>query len=212
MNDLKKLKQLYSDTGISKESVKVDPFEQFKIWYDQAVDSGIAEPNGFSLSTVSNQGKPSQRTVLMKAYDDQGFIFYTNHHSRKGEQLANYNIVSMLFPWYELHRQINIEGTVSRIDDETSLEYFRSRPRGSQIGAWASRQSEEIESRTVLEQQQTEIENRFEGKELPLPSFWGGYRVNPTRYEFWQGRTHRLHDRIVYKRSNNDWKIVRLSP
>jgi pyridoxamine 5'-phosphate oxidase len=212
MKELEPLKKLYSDAGISKQSVRENPVDQFSIWYEQVVDSGIAEPNGFVLSTVSGDSRPSQRTVLMKSCDNNGFVFYTNHHSRKGKQLEANNTVSMLFPWYELHRQIIIEGNVTRTDEKSSWAYFSSRPRGSQVGAWASRQSEEIESRSALEEQQDEIERRFKDKALPLPPFWGGYLVSPTRFEFWQGRTHRLHDRIVYTKSESGWDIARLSP
>lgn len=212
MKELESLKKQYSDLGISKDSVHKDPFEQFKLWFDQATDSGIAEPNGFSLCTVSKDATPSQRTVLMKGYDTGGFIFYTNYYSRKAKQLDENNFVSMLFPWYELHRQINVEGTVTRVSQENSEKYFRTRPRGSQIGAWASPQSKVIESRLALEQQQEQIENKFDEKELPLPEFWGGYRIAPNRFEFWQGRTHRLHDRIVYTKTEERWAITRLSP
>ena len=222
MKNVKKLKKQYSDAGISKDNVCKDPVEQFRLWFKQAVDSGIAEPNGFCLSTVSEESKPSQRTVLMKSCDHDGLVFYTNHYSRKGQQLAENNKVSALFPWYELHRQINIEGTVSRVNDQLSREYFKSRPRDSQIGAWASRQSETIASRHVLEQQQQEIEQKFGDQEIPLPTFWGGYRISPERFEFWQGRAHRLHDRILYIKKDNarednprkdkQWEIVRLSP
>lgn len=222
MKNTQKLKQQYSEAGISRDSVCKDPIEQFQLWLKQAVDSGIAEANGFCLSTVSEQGKPSQRTVLMKSCDHDGLVFYTNHDSRKGQQLAKNNKVSVLFPWYELHRQVNIEGTVSRVEESLSREYFKSRPRASQIAAWCSRQSETIASRQALEQQQREMEQKFSEQEIPLPTFWGGYRIRPERFEFWQGRAHRLHDRILYiekddtrkdnPQENTQWKIVRLSP
>ena len=212
MPDLKALKAQYSEQGIDKNSVDTDPFKQFDLWFEQAVESGIAEPNGFSLCTVDTHGAPSQRTVLMKSHDSDGFVFYTNHGSRKCSQLARNDRVSMLFPWYELHRQISIEGTVSRISDQRSLDYFQSRPRSSQVGAWASRQSHELGSRHELEIRVDEIEQRFSGQELPLPGFWGGYCVKPSRIEFWQGRTHRLHDRIVYSFNSGEWTISRLSP
>jgi pyridoxamine 5'-phosphate oxidase len=210
--DLPALKALYSELGISQDSVERDPFRQFDLWYQQAVDSGIAEPNGFSLCTAGRDGKPSQRTVLMKSHDSTGFVFYTNHGSRKALQLAGNNAVSMLFPWYELHRQINIEGTVTRISDQRSLEYFHSRTRDSQIGAWASKQSHELRSREVLEERVIAIEKKFSSRKLPLPEFWGGYCIKPLRFEFWQGRTHRLHDRILYTLVGNNWEITRLSP
>ncbi len=212
MKHLAKLKKQYSATGISQDSVCKNPIEQFGLWFEQAVDAEIAEPNGFCLSTISETAKPSQRTVLMKSYDDEGLVFYTNHHSRKGRQLAQNNHVSALFPWYELHRQISIEGCVSRISDSLSVEYFNSRPRTSQIGAYASHQSEIITSRQILEQQQQAMTDRFGNQKIPLPQFWGGYRITPIRFEFWQGRAHRLHDRIRYTKKNEHWEIVRLSP
>ncbi|WP_424945902.1 pyridoxamine 5'-phosphate oxidase [Candidatus Spongiihabitans sp.] len=222
MKNLKQLKQQYSDAGISQDGVCKDPVEQFRLWLDQAVDSGLAEAHGFCLATVSEESKPSLRTVLMKSCDHDGLVFYTNHDSRKGRQLAENNQVSALFPWYELHRQINIEGTVTRVSDQLSIEYFKSRPRDSQISAWASRQSETIASRRALEQQQWQIEQKFSGQEIPLPTFWGGYRIKPDRFEFWQGRAHRLHDRILYikkdsarqdnRHKDDQWEIVRLSP
>ncbi len=212
MKDLKQLKREYSEAGIDKDSVYPDPIAQFALWFAQAVDSGIAEPNGFSLCTVSVECRPAQRTVLMKSYDDSGFDFYTNHDSRKGQQMMENNRVSMLFPWYELHRQINIEGQVSRIDDDQSSAYFSSRPRASQISAWASHQSKIIDSRSFLEKQFETLERKFQDQAIPLPPFWGGYRIKPDRFEFWQGRTHRLHDRIVYCKDRRQWKISRLSP
>ena len=212
MKDLKQLKREYSEAGIDKDSVYPDPIAQFALWFGQAVDSGIAEPNGFSLCTVSVERRPAQRTVLMKSYDDSGFVFYTNHDSLKGQQMMGNNRVSMLFPWYELHRQINIEGQVSRIDDDQSYAYFHSRHRASQISAWASHQSKIIDSRSFLEKQFETLERKFQDQAIPLPPFWGGYRIKPDRFEFWQGRTHRLHDRIVYCKDRGQWKISRLSP
>ncbi|NKB77039.1 MAG: pyridoxamine 5'-phosphate oxidase [Gammaproteobacteria bacterium] len=214
MSDLKELRQLYSEQGLSQSGVEANPFAQFNIWFDQACASDTAEANGMCLSTVSADGKPSQRTVLMKGYDEKGFVFYTNHDSRKGNQIRNNTSVSALFPWLALHRQIIIEGEVSRVDDETSLAYFHSRPRGSQIGAWASKQSHRLASRAVLEEQIKEVEARFEGQSIPLPEFWGGYRIVPKRFEFWQGRNHRIHDRIIYQwlASELVWQTERLSP
>ena len=188
------------------------PIVQFGLWFSQALDSGIAEPNAFSLCTAGADGQPAQRTVLMKSYDDDGFVFYTNHGSRKGRHLLQNNRVSMLFPWYELHRQVNIEGEASRISDERSRAYFESRPRASQLGAWASRQSEIIASRSLLDQQFENMQKKFENRQVPLPPFWGGYRIKPHRFEFWQGRSHRLHDRMIYQWDQGRWKITRLSP
>ncbi len=212
MKDLKQLKQEYSDKGIDRNGMEPNPVVQFALWFAQAVDSGIAEPNGFSLCTVCASGRPAQRTVLMKSYDDSGFVFYTNHDSRKGRQMAENHRVSMLFPWYELHRQIHIEGEVSRLSEDESREYFRSRPRASQTGAWASHQSEPIAARWRLKEKFQRMERKFQGQAIPLPPFWGGYRIKPDRFEFWQGRSHRLHDRIVYRMERGQWNIMRLSP
>ena len=212
MKDLEQLRQEYSDSGIDLSCVAPNPFVQFSLWFAQASDSGIAEPNGFSLCTISADGKPTQRTVLMKSYTDAGFVFYTNHGSRKAQQIIENNQVSMLFPWYALHRQVHIEGEVSRIGEAASCEYFNSRPRASQTGAWASRQSEPLTSRSQLEEDFRDMERKFRGQDIPLPPFWGGYRIKPERFEFWQGRSHRLHDRIVYRHHQGEWEITRLSP
>ena len=214
MSDLKQLKALFQEQGLSQTSVKINPIDQFRVWFDQTLESDTAEPDGMVLSTVSKEGKPSQRTVLMKSYDESGFVFYTNHSSRKGQQMLENASVSALFPWLALHRQIIIEGDVSRISDEQSLSYFRSRPRGSQIGAWASFQSQRLESRVELENRIAEIEQRFEGQAIPLPPFWGGYKISPKYFEFWQGKNHRIHDRIIYRLHPHEsqWKIERLSP
>ena len=214
MSDLKQLKAAFQEKGLSKGSVEKNPFEQFKIWFDQTLNSDTAEPNGMVLSTVSTEGKPSQRTVLMKSYDENGFVFYTNHSSRKGQQMLENQSVSALFPWLALHRQIIIEGSVSRISDEQSLAYFHSRPRESQIGAWASFQSKSLMSREELESRIAEIESRFDAQNIPLPPFWGGYLIDPVYFEFWQGRNHRIHDRITYRLHPHEtqWQIDRLSP
>ena len=212
MKDPKQPERKYPDAGIDQDSVDPDPIVQFALWFGQAIDSGIAEPNGFSLCTVSAGGRPAQRTVLMKSYEDSGFVFYTNHGSRKGQQMVGNNRVSMLFPWYELHRQIHIEGEVSRIDDDQSRAYFHSRLRASQVAAWVSHQSKVIASRSLLEEQFRNMERKFQDRAIPLPPFWGGYRIKPDRFEFWQGRSHRLHDRMVYRRDQGQWKIMRLSP
>ena len=214
MSNLQVLRQRFSEQGLGREEVSADPFQQFGRWFDQTLESDTAEPNGMTLSTVSESGRPSQRTVLMKSWDENGFVFYTNHTSRKGQQMLNNQSVSVLFPWLALHRQIIIEGQVSRISDERSLAYFHSRPRGSQIGAWASRQSTALDSRQELENRIAEVESRFLGQEIPLPPFWGGYCIKPDFFEFWQGRNHRIHDRIAYQRDTNDshWTILRLSP
>lgn len=213
MSEQKKLKEQYSTAGLDKESVDSDPTAQFKIWFKQACDAKIDEPNAMMLATLSAMPAPTQRTVLMKEFDQDGFVFFTNHHSRKGRDMAKNTSVSAVFPWYALHRQVIIEGVVERISEKESLAYFHSRPRAAQLGAWASQQSKVLESREVLEERLQHVTKEFADQDVPLPDFWGGYRICPHRFEFWQGREHRLHDRIVYMRhAQANWEITRLSP
>ena len=215
--------------GAAGEGVEQDPLIQFGHWLEQAENAGIAEPNAMLLATVSSgisseisgAPAPSQRSVLMKGFDEDGFVFFTNHGSRKARQMQENVAVSAVFPWYALHRQVIIEGRVGRVGEAQSLEYFHSRPRDAQLGAWASRQSETLASRRVLEERMAQISERFLDREVPLPAFWGGYRIRPHRIEFWQGQTHRLHDRILYTRRDESgdapadtcpWEISRLFP
>ena len=215
--------------GPAGEGVEQDPLIQFGRWLEQAENAGIAEPNAMLLATVSSgisseisgAPAPSQRSVLMKGFDEDGFVFFTNHGSRKARQMRENAAVSAVFPWYALHRQVIIEGRVGRVGEAQSLEYFHSRPRDAQLGAWASRQSETLASRRVLEERMARISERFLDREVPLPAFWGGYRIRPHRIEFWQGQTHRLHDRILYTRRDKSadgsadtcpWEISRLFP
>ena len=212
---LESLRNDYSDLGIDVSSVDSDPMRQFSIWFDEAVASGIAEPNGMVIATIDPEYGTSQRTVLMKSFDASGFLFYTNYESRKARQIDDHPVVSCLFPWLELHRQVSFQGTVKRATTEQSEKYFQSRPRDSQIGAWASRQSQLMPDRLELESKVAKIESRFEGQEIPLPEFWGGYQFHPTRIEFWQGRNSRLHDRLVYTHGNDPeqpWRLERLYP
>jgi pyridoxamine 5'-phosphate oxidase len=207
------LRAQWMASGLTRSGLESDPFRQFEIWYGQAIDSGIPEPNGFSLATVDAQGQPWLRTVLLKIYDRQGFVFFTNYDSRKAGQIAGNPRVAMLFPWVGLARQVKITGRAERIPMAESMKYFTTRPRGSQIGAWASPQSQVISSRSLLEAKVDEIKRKFAQGEVPLPSFWGGYRVRPESIEFWQGRENRLHDRFIYRRVEEDgWHIERLAP
>ena len=213
MNKPEELYRQYSDAGLTRDAVDENPFTQFGRWLDQARDAAIAEPNAMALATVSACSAPSLRSVLMKSFDQDGFVFFTNHGSRKARQMRENDAVSAVFPWYALHRQVIIEGNVRRIGEDQTRAYFHSRPRDAQLGAWASRQSETLASRQVLEEQMARIATRFPEQEVPLPEFWGGYRIHPHRIEFWQGRTHRLHDRILYTRADQSgWEISRLSP
>ena len=209
------LRAQWMASGLSRTSLQPDPFLQFEIWYGQAIDSGIAEPNGFSLATVDAQGQPWLRTVLLKIYDRQGFVFFTNYESRKAGQIAGNARVAMLFPWVGLARQVKITGLAERIPMAESMKYFTSRPRGSQIGAWASPQSQVITSRSLLDAKVEEIKRRMHEHEVPLPAFWGGLRVRPGTIEFWQARDSRLHDRFLYTRDEDapgGWRIERLAP
>jgi len=199
--------------GLSRNELNPDPFQQFELWFRQAIDSGIAEPNAMTLATVDAGGQPWVRTVLLKLYDTQGFVFFTNYESDKARQIEVNPRAALLFPWVALGRQVKISGTAGRIATSESLKYFASRPRGSQIGAWASPQSRVISSRSLLDAKVDEMKRKFARGEVPLPSFWGGYRVVPDSIEFWQARESRLHDRFVYTRQNDGhWQIERRAP
>jgi pyridoxamine 5'-phosphate oxidase len=197
------------DVGIADRS----PFKQFDLWFQEARQAELVEPNAMVLSTVSDANRPTQRTVLLKYFDEKGFVFFTNYNSRKSRQIGDNPHVSLLFPWLPLHRQVEISGTAERVTTPESMQYFVRRPRGSQLGAWVSEQSEVVTSRGLLMAKWEEIRRKFSDGEIPLPSFWGGYRVVPDRFEFWQGRASRLHDRIEYlPTSTHEWRRLRLSP
>lgn len=210
--EIQKLREDYQKGSLDESDVDRNPYEQFKKWLDEAVTSEVPEPNSMSLATVDASGKPHARIVLLKGIDERGFIFYSNYDSDKGNQMDGNPNISLCFLWKELERQVRISGKVTRLDREESEEYFKSRPRMSQLGALASNQSEEIESRAVLEERFSSFEAKYEGKEIPMPEQWGGYMVEPTEIEFWQGRRSRLHDRIVFSQDSSNWKIKRLSP
>lgn len=210
--DIQSLRRDYKLRTLSKTEVKTEPLEQFSIWFEEALNSQVPEPNAMILATVSEDCKPSVRTLLLKGFDQRGFIFYTNYKSRKGIELEKNPNASLLFFWPELERQIRIEGTVNKISREESEKYFVTRPYKSRIGAWASNQSEVIPNRLTIVKKFLYYLVKFHSKEIPLPEFWGGYVLNPISYEFWQGRTNRLHDRIRYRKENEQWIIERLSP
>lgn len=210
--DLANLRKEYSDRGLRREELDADPVNQFARWFRQAKDAGQHEPNAMTLATVDSDGMPLQRTVLLKRFDHDGFVFFTNYGSRKASHIASNPKVCLLFPWITLERQVIIQGVAEKISTAESLRYFLTRPRESQIGAWVSNQSDAIASRQVLMQKLDEIRGRFRDSEVPLPSFWGGYRVTPETIEFWQGGAARLHDRFLYTRRNAGWEISRLSP
>ena len=203
----------YISDGINEGTLKDNPIDQFEVWFNEAVTNKLNEPNVMSLSTIQADGKPSNRILLLKGFNENGFVFYTNYDSRKGKELEGNNHAAMTFLWLELYKQVRIEGEVYRVSEDESDSYFNSRPRGSQIGAWVSAQSQPINNRAELERKVVEIEQRFKGKHVRRPENWGGYCLIPNIIEFWQGRASRLHDRIEYKIGENSiWTKQRLSP
>ncbi len=212
-DQIRSLRISYEQGYLLETEVNANPQEQFKSWFDYALDQDVFEANAMTLATCGSDGQPAARTVLLKEITDQGYIFYTNYDSQKGLDIAHNNKVSLLFFWKELERQVRIQGIASRISRTHSEQYFHSRPKGSQIGAWTSPQSQHI-TREELDQQASSIQSKYaEDKQIPLPPFWGGYCVSPTSYEFWQGRKNRLHDRIVYSPiGDSKWQIERIAP
>ena len=210
--DLQGLRKEYTRAGLREADLAPGPTEQFRRWFDEAIAAGLHEPNAFALATATPDGRPSARVVLLKGFDERGFVFYTNYEGRKGRELEENPYAALVFYWGELERQVRIEGRASRVPGEESDAYYGSRPRGSRLGAWASAQSREIGGRDEIEERLAEVEREHEGRPVPRPPFWGGYRVEPEAVEFWQGRENRLHDRLVYRRHGDGWRVVRLQP
>ena len=210
--DVSGLRRPASGQTLDREDLDDSPFVQFESWLADACEAELLDPNAMSIATVAHDGQPYCRTVLLKHYDEKGFVFYTNHESNKARHIAENGKVALLFFWRSLGRQIGIRGTASRISKAETLKYFLSRPRGSQIGAWVSAQSSVVSSRSQIEAKYAEMKQKFADKEIPLPSFWGGYRVEPHELEFWQSRNDRLHDRFLYSREEQGWRIERLAP
>ena len=208
--DLSSLRKEYLQSGIVRDDLKISPIEQFSLWFSQAVDAEIIEPTAMSLATADDS--IGIRTVLLKYFDEKGFVFFTNYESKKSRQIQKNPQAAILFPWLALERQVKIIGRVEKISNLESLKYFSSRPKDSQVGAWASEQSARISSRAVLIEQFASMKKKFTKGDIPLPDFWGGYRVVPQSIEFWQGRANRLHDRFIYERQESEWTISRLSP
>ena len=213
MQPLADIRSEYSKLSLDQSTVDADPVRQFEKWFREAMDAQCLEPNAMHLATVNADGRPSSRIVLLKGLETGQFQFYTNYQSKKGQELENNPACALTFFWPELERQVRIEGLATRVAPETSDQYFQSRPRGSQIGAWSSPQSSLIQDRKILEDRSAELEKRFEGKNpLPRPNQWGGYAIEPVLMEFWQGRPNRLHDRIQYTKVDGSWKVYRLAP
>ena len=213
MNTIADIRKDYKLQSFSEKEALADPFAQFGKWWKEALDAGVDEANAMTLATASADGMPDARIVLLKGYDDRGFTFFTNYHSSKGQQLLENPRACLVFFWKELERQIRISGLVVPVSEQESDEYFSSRPEGSRIGAWASPQSEVINDRAWLEQNEQKVREELADGKISRPAHWGGYRIRPTRIEFWQGRPNRLHDRILYSlQRNGSWKIERLAP
>ncbi len=206
------MREEYGSRELRRNDLAADPIAQFDHWFAEAREVEIHEPNAMTLSTVGLDGCPASRTVLMKFFNQDGFVFYTNYGSAKAKEIAATPKAALLFPWLPLERQVRIEGDVEKVGAAESLKYFASRPRDSQIGAWVSDQSSVIDSRALLLNKMAEFTAKFKGGDVPLPSFWGGYRVKPTKIEFWQGGKGRVHDRFRYSREEAGWRIDRLAP
>ncbi|HEX4917418.1 MAG TPA: pyridoxamine 5'-phosphate oxidase [Limnobacter sp.] len=211
MTSIADLRKDYTQASLNESDAPKEPFAFFRMWFDQALNAELPEPNAMTLATVNEQGKPAARIVLIKGLDDRGFVFFTNYESRKGRELASNPHAALLFHWTELERQVRIEGTVEKISPQESDDYYFSRPLGSRLGAWASPQSQVIESRQALDERLVSVQQEKQGNP-ERPSFWGGYRLVPSYFEFWQGRPSRLHDRLAYTLNGHQWTRTRLAP
>jgi pyridoxamine 5'-phosphate oxidase len=212
MSDLSDIRREYTLGGLRRADLAAEPMAQFELWMQQAKDAPLTDPTAMVVATVDASGQPFQRIVLLKRFDEHGFVFFTNLESRKATQLAGNTHISLLFPWHPLERQVAVTGKAEALSTAEVLKYFLTRPKDSQIAAWVSQQSSKISARQALESKFAEMKAKFSRGEVPLPKFWGGYRVVPDSIEFWQGGEHRLHDRFLYSRSGDGWQIDRLAP
>ena len=210
--DLEEIRREYLKNGLRRNDLAEDPYQQFKVWMEQLIHSEAHDPTAMTLATVNKSGKPSQRIVLLKHIDHTGLVFYTNYASAKAQDMATNSHVSLHFPWHAMERQVAISGVAEKVSSGESLKYFMSRPFESRLSAWASKQSHTISSRAFLMSQFEAMKKKFANGEVPLPDFWGGYRVTPEYFEFWQGRANRLHDRFAYRMKEDKWHIERLAP
>lgn len=211
-NYLNQIRRDFADKPLEEQSVNDNPFLQFSVWFEEAVNAQLLDPYAMLISTVDEIGLPHSRVVYLRNISDEGMVFYTNYNSQKGKNISASNKIAITFFWVELERQIRIEGTVKKVSEELSDKYFAARPRESQLGAWASNQSETIKNRAELEENLKHFTEKFKGVDVPRPPHWGGYIVEPTKFEFWQGRPSRLHDRLIYTKNNNKWVISRIAP
>jgi len=213
MSNISDMRENYDRSTLDEQHVDSDAMKQFNSWFQEAIDEDVVEPNAMIMSTINSDGHPTSRTLLLKGVEDGGFVFYTNYNSDKGKEIAENPNISLLFLWKKVQRQVRISGIAHKIPKEQSEAYFHSRPKGSQIGAWVSPQSQVIANKDILETRKAElIEQYKDDDELPLPEFWGGYKMKPQKIEFWQGRPNRLHDRLLYTLVDRKWKIERLAP
>jgi pyridoxamine 5'-phosphate oxidase len=212
MTKIADLRRNYTQAGLLESEIVANPYAQFKLWFEQAVAADILEPNAMTIATVTAEGKPSARIVLLKDFDDRGFVFYTNYNSQKGIELQHCPYAALVFLWGDLERQVRIEGKVELVAESEATAYFHSRPASSQLGAWASEQSTIIADRSILEQKLQQLETEYQNTVIPKPPHWGGVRVIPQEIEFWQGRPSRLHDRLRYQLVDGNWQIDRLAP
>lgn len=210
--ELSDIRREYTRGGLRRKDLKADPIEQFNIWLEQAVNAGLDDPTAMTIATVDGTGQPFQRIVLLKNVDKSGLVFYTNLGSRKAQQIEVNSKVSLHFPWHPIERQVHITGQAEKLSALENIKYFSSRPKESQLAAWASKQSSRLSARGLLESKYLEMKQKFAQGEIPVPSFWGGYRIVPQTIEFWQGGEHRLHDRFLFSKQEDGWSIDRLAP